>query len=117
MLYIEIHRLYKEGFSKSAIARKLNISRNRVIDYLNMSTDEFEEFLSTLRTREKKLDPYHDQILGWLKEHPDLTAAQVYDWLEEKLGFREVAENTVPKLFKRNEGLLSDSKGKGSEDI
>jgi len=95
MLYIEIHRLYKEGFSKSAIARKLNISRNRVIDYLNMSTDEFEEFLSTLRTREKKLDPYHDQILGWLKEHPDLTAAQVYDWLEEKLGFREVAENTV----------------------
>ena len=95
MLYIEIHRLHKEGFSKSAIARKLNISRNRVIDYLNMTADEFEDFLSTLQTREKKLDRYHDEILGWLKEHPDLTAAQVYDWLEEKLNFKDVAENTV----------------------
>ena len=35
------------------------------------------------------------KYLGWLKEHPDLTGAQVYDWLEEKLGFKEVAENTV----------------------
>ena len=95
MLYIEIHRLHKEGFSKSAIARKLNISRNTVIDYLNMTADEFEDFLSTLQTREKKLDRYHDEILGWLKEHPDLTAAQVYDWLEEKLNFKDVAENTV----------------------
>src|SRR5690606_2470374 len=95
MLYIEIHRLHKEGFSKSAIARKLNISRNRVIDYLNMTTDDFEEFLSTLRTREKKLDPYHDEILGWLKKHPDLTGAQAYDWLEEKSGFKDVTEKTV----------------------
>ena len=56
MIYNEIHRLYKEGFSKSAIARQLNISRNRVIDYLNMTPGDFEEFLSTLKTREKKLD-------------------------------------------------------------
>ena len=53
MLYIEIHRLHKEGFSKSAIAGKLNISRNRVIDYLNMTADEFEDFLSTLQSKRK----------------------------------------------------------------
>lgn len=95
MDYIEIHRLYKEGFSKSAISRKLGISRNRVIEYLNMTPEDFEEFTSSLRTREKKLDAYHDQILEWLKAHPDLTGAQVYDWLDEKLDFKEVAENTV----------------------
>ena len=95
MNYIEIHRLYKEGFSKSAIAKKLNISRNTVIDYLNMTTEEFEEFISSLRTREKKLDQFHDEILEWLREHPDLSGAQVYDWLEEKFNFKEVAENTV----------------------
>jgi transposase len=37
MTYLEIHQLYKEGFSKSAISRKLNISRNTVIDYLEAS--------------------------------------------------------------------------------
>jgi len=95
MKYVEIHRLYKEGFSKSAIAKKLKVSRNLVIDYLNMTTEEFEEFLSSLRNREKKLDPFHDQILEWLREHPDLSGAQIYDWLEEKFNFKEVAENTV----------------------
>jgi len=95
MTYIEIHRLYNEGFSKSAIARKLHISRNRVIDYLNKSPEDFEEFLSSLKTREKKLDLYHKQILDWLREYPDLTGAQVYDWLEEKLDFKDVSENTV----------------------
>ena len=64
MTYIEIHRLFKEGFSKSAIARKLNLSRNRVIDYLNKSPEDFEEFLGSLKTREKKLDFYHKEILN-----------------------------------------------------
>ncbi|MBU8906263.1 IS21 family transposase, partial [Desertibacillus haloalkaliphilus] len=69
MIYNKIHQLYKEGFSKSAIARKLNISRNRVIDYLNMTPDDFEDFISSLKTREKKLDLYHQEILSWLMEH------------------------------------------------
>ena len=92
---MEIHRLQSEGFSKSKIARKLGISRNRVIDYLKMSPEDFEEFLSSLRVREKKLDPYRARIIEWLKEHPDLTAAQIYDWLEEKLEVKNVSENTV----------------------
>ncbi len=95
MIYIEIHRLYKEGFSKSAISRKLNISRNRVIDYLNKSPEDFEEFVSSLKTREKKLDLYHKEILSWLREYPDLTGAQVHDWLEEKLHYTDASENTV----------------------
>ena len=95
MNYIDIQRLYKEGFSKSAISRKLNISRNRVIDYLKMTPEEFQEFAISLQTREKRLDPYHNDLLGWLREHPDLTGAQAFDWLEEKLNFKGVAENTV----------------------
>lgn len=95
MNYLDIHRLYKEGFSKSAISRKLKISRNRVIDYLKMSPEDFEEFSNSLRTREKKLDPFRDTLLEWLREHPDLTAAQIYDWLQEKLLVNNLAENTV----------------------
>ena len=95
MIYKEIQRLRSDGFSKSAISRKLKISRKRVIEYLKMSPEDFEDFYNSLKTRGKKLDPYRDQLLQWLREHPDLTAAQVYDWLEEKLFVKDVAENTV----------------------
>ena len=95
MIYQEIHRLKRMGFSKSQIAKKLKISRNRVIDYLEMTPDQFAEFIASLQNRAKKLDPYRDYILMWLKEHPDMTSAQVYDWLQEKFEVKSVAENTV----------------------
>jgi len=95
MIYNEIHQLRSAGFSNSAIAKKLKISRNRVIDYGNMSPDDFCEFVLSLQNRSKKLDPYHEEIVSWLKEHPDLTGAQIFDWLEERLGVKSIAENTV----------------------
>lgn len=94
-IYNDIHRLRSEGFSNSAIAKKLKISRNRVIDYGGMSPDEFYLFSISLQSRSKKLDPFRDKILGWLKEHPDLSGAQVLDWLEEKLNVSSVTEGTV----------------------
>src|SRR5690606_38867668 len=91
----EIHRLRSEGFSNSAIARKLKISRNREIDYVKMTPDEFFLFAISLQSRSKKLNPFREKILGWLKEHPDLSGAQVLDWLEEKLDVNSVTEGTV----------------------
>src|SRR5690554_3897908 len=95
MVYQEIHHLKNIGFSNSKIAKKLKISRNRVIDYLSMTPDEFAEFIASLQNRTKKLDPYQNYILTWLKEYPDLTSAQIHDWLQEKLKVKSVAENTV----------------------
>jgi transposase len=95
MIYNEIHRLRSEGFSNSAIARKLKISRNRVIEYGRMTPDEFYLFAISLQSRSKKLDPFREEILGWLKEYPDLSGAQVFDWLGEKLNVSSVTEGTV----------------------
>jgi transposase len=95
MIYNDIHRLRSEGFSNSAIARKLKISRNRVIEYGKMTPDEFYLFAISLQSRSKKLDPFRENILRWLKEHPDLSGAQVFDWLEEKLNVTSVTEGTV----------------------
>lgn len=94
-IYNEVHRLRNEGFSNSAIARKLKISRNRVIEYGKMTPDDFYLFSISLQSRSKKLDPFREKILGWLKEHPDLTGAQILDWLEEKLNVSSVTEGTV----------------------
>ncbi|MFD1637176.1 IS21 family transposase, partial [Evansella tamaricis] len=85
LIYKEVHRLRGEGFSNSAIAKKLKISRNRVIEYGKMTPEEFYLFAISLQSRSKKLDPFREEILGWIKEHPDLSGAQVFDWLEDKL--------------------------------
>lgn len=95
MKYADVRKLQEEGFSINSIAKKLNMSRNTVKEYLGMAPEEFEDFLISLRNRTKKLDPFRDHILHWLNEHPDLTGAQVHDWLEERMGFRDAAENTV----------------------
>jgi hypothetical protein len=43
----------------------------------------------------KKLDSYHNLILSWLKEHPDLSGAQVFDWMKEQYPDFIVGESTV----------------------
>lgn len=64
MIYNEIHQLRSAGFTNSAIARKLKISRNRVIDYGNMTPDDFCEFILLLQNRSKKLDLHHQEIVS-----------------------------------------------------
>lgn len=95
MKYVEVRKLHAEGFSINSIAKKLTMSRNTVKAYMGMAPEEFEDFLISLRNRSKKLDPFRDPILHWLHEHPDLTGAQVHDWLEERMNFRGASENTV----------------------
>lgn len=95
MNYYKILQLREEGFSISKIARELSLSRNTVKRYLKMTPEELEDWIATLETRGKKLDPYRETILTWLQKHPDLTGAQIHDWLDEKCDYREVCENTV----------------------
>ncbi len=95
IMFINAHQLKKQGFKVATIAKKLEISRNTVYKYLEMTLEEFMEWSSSLASRTKKLDPYHDRILSWLKEHPDLSSAQVEDWLKERFPGLNVAGSTV----------------------
>lgn len=94
-MYIEIHQLKKMGLNKSQIARKLHISRPTVNEYLNMNPDEYDKYLELLGQRAKKPDPYRDEILAWLMEYPDLSGAQIYDWLESKFKVLDFSEGTL----------------------
>jgi transposase len=94
-MYMEIQQLIKLGFSKTKVAEKLGVSRSTVYRNLKRSPSEMADWIDSLRERSKKLDPHRKLILSWLKEHPDMTAAQVYDWLLEKYKTLEVGESTV----------------------
>lgn len=94
-MYMDIHQLLKKGFSKTKIAKKLGVSRTTVYRYLKKSPEEMNNWVIHLKSRRKKLDLHKELILTWLYDHPDMTAAQVYDWLQEKYNEIEVSESTV----------------------
>ena len=94
-VYVEIDQLLKQGFTKRNIAKKLKISRTTLYRYLEKSPKEMVDWMESTKSRAKKLDKYEELILRWLREHPDMSAAQVYDWLNERFEDLEVGESTV----------------------
>lgn len=95
MLYLEIQQMAAQNFSILQIAKQLKISRTTVYKYLDMSFEEATEWANSLSTRKKKLDPYKEWIIAWLKEYPHLSAAQIKDWLLERFPNLEVADSTT----------------------
>lgn len=94
-MYMEIQQLLNQGFSKVKVAEKLGISRTTVYRYIKRNPETMSKWVENIRTRKKKLDDYKNIILSWLQEHPDMSAAQILDWLQEKYEGLEVAESTV----------------------
>ena len=84
-MYTEMNQLIHMALRQSQIARRLKISRPTLNKYLSMSSDEFEQLVCSVQERSKKPEPFKGEILCWLKEFPDMSTAQVFDWLEEKL--------------------------------
>lgn len=96
IMFYEIHRLKREGFSNARISRHLALNRRTVTKYLHMSEEEYLSFKDIGRPRSKLLTRYEDFIRTRLEECPDASAAQVHDWLKEHYeDFIEVHEKTV----------------------
>ena len=83
IMFHEIHRLKREGFSDTWIARHLVLNRRTVKKYLHMSEEEYLSFKDSGQPRKKLLAPYEEFVRVRLEECPDASAAQVHDWLKE----------------------------------
>ncbi|WP_066635373.1 AraC family transcriptional regulator [Desulfolucanica intricata] len=97
-MYSKIQGLKKLNLKISQIARHIGVTRNTVYKYIDMTPGEYRQSLERRETRKKKLDNYKSEILGWLKTYPDLSTAQVYDWLKETYSGINVCERTVGNL-------------------
>ena len=96
IMFHEIHRLKREGFSEAWIARRLVLNRRTVKKYLQMSEDKYLSFKDSGQPRKKLLAPYEEFVRTRLEECPDASAAQVHDWLKECFeDFTKVNEKTV----------------------
>ena len=98
-VYSKIQQLRSAGFSQRQVARRLGINRKTVKRYWEMPVNEYEEMSNTI-CRMQYLEKYQKRILSWLREFPDMTAAQVCDWLKEHYR-EEVSERTVSRYVKQ----------------
>ena len=83
IMYYEIHKLQRLGFSAAKIARYLVLDARTVCKYLQMTEQEYELSLILLVERNKVLSPYENFVKEKLNRFPDTSAAQIQDWLLE----------------------------------
>ena len=96
IMYHEVHKLNREGFSMAYISRQLVMNRRTVKKILNMSEEEYLDYKSSHSMRRKSLDEYEDFVRTRLEHCPEASAAQVHDWLKEHYGSKiDVHEKTV----------------------
>ncbi|ABR47261.1 Integrase, catalytic region [Alkaliphilus metalliredigens QYMF] len=94
-MFAEIQGYKSKGLNKSQVARRLEIDYKTVHKYWDMTPDEFASLRQRTESRERKVDKYKDEVLAWIREHRDLSSAQIYDWLEEKYHVLDFKDRTL----------------------
>ena len=84
MNYSKIQEQKRKGFKKSQIARTLGINRETVSVYWDMTPAEYAARFESAKNRTKKADPHKDFVMECLLKYPDMSAAQLYDWIKER---------------------------------
>jgi len=97
-MYSEIHQLKAIGLNKAQVAKNLEIDVKTVTKYWELTPDQFHKVQHAGRGS-NKLKKYQDVILGWLKKYPDISAAQVLDWLKEHYADFNVRERTLRRYI------------------
>ena len=96
MMYHEIHKMKREGFSTRKIGQELVINFRTVKKYLDMTEDDFFRYLENKGQRYKILLPYEEFIKEKLGLYPETKSAQMHDWLKENHeGFPKVCPKTI----------------------
>jgi transposase len=93
-MYGKIQEKKRDGLNKSQTSRQLGIDYKTVLKYWDMTPDDYSATKIAADSRTKKADRYKDFVLDCLQKYPDMSAAQVYDWIKERtgletLGFQE----------------------------
>lgn len=84
MNYGKIQEQKRIGLKKSQVSRNLGLDYKTVMKYWDMSPDEFAATVESSKIRCKKADKYKDFVVECLTDYPDISAAQIYDWIKER---------------------------------
>lgn len=90
MTYEKIQELKRNHLNKSQVSKRLGIDYKTVMKYWDMTPDEFARVLGKSKSRAKKADVYKDYVVECLQKFPDMTAAQINDWIRENYSVTEL---------------------------
>ncbi len=96
-MYQKLQQLKEMGLNKSQVQRQLGIDWKTVDRYWGVTPDEFAE-IRTSPKRSRKHEKYEGQIVRWLKEHPDMSSAQIQDWLKQHYSDYQGKERTLRRF-------------------
>jgi transposase len=82
IMYHEIHKLNRMGFSASRIAMYLGMDVRTIRKYLKMTEAQYDQHILP-SDRKKILSPYESFVARNLEEYPETSTAQIHDWLKE----------------------------------
>src|SRR5690625_7603710 len=78
-MYMEIHQLLNQGFNKTQVAKKLNISRTTVYRYLEKNQESMAKWVNSTKVRRQILETDIDIIFNWLSTHTYINDDNIYD--------------------------------------
>lgn len=97
-MYSKIQAMKSQGYSQRKAARTLEIHRTTVKKYWDMTPEEYQDTILE-PAKKSSLEQHKELIIFWLRTYPQVTAAQVYDWLQDKYNL-QLAENSVRRYIR-----------------
>lgn len=99
VMYYKIQVMKSKGFSQRKVSDLTGYSRKAVRKYWDMTPDQYDELILE-KAKKSGLEQHKEQILMWLREYSGVTAAQVFDWLQEKYPV-ELCESSVKRCVNK----------------
>jgi len=94
-VYYEIKKLMEAGLGISQIQSRLQISKNTIYRYSEMTQEEFSEFSGSKKNRKKKLSDKEPFVKKLIETYPDIMATQVESRIKETYGELAAHPKTV----------------------
>ncbi len=95
IVYDQIQEYKRKGFSKKKTSEMLGLCWRTVDKYWDMTLPHYEELENGFR-KGSTIEEHTQLILTWLNRYPDMSSAQIYDWLQEHYGDDiKVSERTL----------------------
>ena len=82
-LRIRLVEKVASGFSRRQAAVHFEVSASSAVRFVRQHEDEGTVALKPRRRHKRRLDPYGDDILSWIKQTPDLTLEEISARLHE----------------------------------
>ncbi len=100
-LRLRVVKKVASGMSRRRAAAHFDVSVSSAIRFVKQHEEEGSVAPRRRRPYKRRLDPYGDDILRWIKETPDLTLGELSERLLEVHGI-EAATSTIDDWLRAN---------------